>query len=79
MKQISHLTLFLFSSQVLLHGLRCIAVKISLKLSFEELVSEGVLELARGLELHTNTKLGMLYLSNSGVCNWSSKRSTTSY
>ena len=56
------------SIKVLLSGLRGIAPDISLWLLFEEVDAEGVLALGSGLELHTNTNITRLNLTNSSIC-----------
>ena len=55
------------SIKVLLDGLRGIAASASLRLSFEEVDKEGVLALGSGLELHTNTNISELYMTNSSI------------
>ena len=55
------------SIKVLLSGLRGITVSFSLKLLFEEVDAEGVLVLGSGLELHTNTNIRHLDLTNSSI------------
>ena len=72
MKQISglcQLTLYCSSPassiKVLLSGLVGIAVRV--KLLFEEFDAEGVLALGSGLELHTNTNIIHLNLTNSSI------------
>ena len=55
------------SIKVLLSGLRGIAPDISLWLLFEEVDAEGVLALGSGLELHTNTNITYLSLTNSSI------------
>ena len=74
MKQISglwQLTLHCSSPasiiKVLLSGLRSISASVLLKLSFEEVDAEGVLALGSGLELHKNTKIIALNLTNSSI------------
>ena len=55
------------SIKVLLSGLINITVRYSLMLSFEEVDAEGVLALGGGLELHTNTNIRHLDLTNSSI------------
>ena len=55
------------SIKVLLSGLRGITVSYSLTLLFEEVDVEGVLALGSGLELHTNTNITNLDLTNSSI------------
>ena len=53
------------SIKVLLSGLVGITVRYSFTLLFEEVDAEGVLALGSGLELHTNTNIRYLNLTNS--------------
>ena len=55
------------SINVLLSGLSGITVCYLLKLSFAEVDAEGVLALGSGLELHTNTNIIKLKLTNSSI------------
>ena len=55
------------SIKVLLSGLVGIAASASLWLSFEEVDVEGVLALGSGLELHANTRIKKLNLTNSSI------------
>ena len=73
-KQITHLKLFILhcsspasSIKVLLSGLVGITVSILFQLSFEEVDAEGVLAFGSGLELHTNTNITILNLTNSSI------------
>ena len=52
---------------MLLSGLVGIAASTSLWLSFEEVDAEGVVALGSGLELHTNTNIRHLHLTNSSI------------
>ena len=55
------------SIKVLLSGLIDIAASISLRLLFKEVDAEGVLALGSGLELHMNTSITNLDLTNSSI------------
>ena len=73
-KQITHLKWFTLhcsspasSIKVLFSGLVGIVASVSLRLLFEEVDAEGVLALGSGLELHTNTTIRYLHLTNSSI------------